>query len=204
MTNDTDLTREQWLRLVLEWTGQNVFGCGDAPSQPDTVRASVGWPSAGGLGKKKRVIGQCWAFECSEGKYSEIFISPYLSSAQEVVETLIHEVCHAAVGVEAKHKGAFVQAAKAVGFTKPWTSTPATEELKNKIGHFLEEVPAYPHAKLDAKLVGGPTKPQKNRHLKLVCPNCGYTIRSTAQWIEIGMPTCHCGGLFELKDKPSE
>lgn len=195
-----DLTREQWLRLVLKWTGTEVFGCGEAPTQPDTVRASVGWPSSGGLGKKNRTIGQCWSFECSEGKYSEIFISPYLSSPAEVIATLIHEVVHAAVGVEHKHKGTFSRAAKTVGLVKPWTATTASEELGNKISHFLEEMPPYPHAKLDAKLIAGPEKPQKNRHLKLVCPLCGYTIRSTQAWIELGLPTCHCGGLFELPE----
>lgn len=197
----TELNREQWLAEALKWTGSNVFGCGDAPDQPTTVRASVGWPSKGGLSPKKRVIGQCWAFECSEGKYSEIFISPYLSAAQEVVETLIHEVIHAAVGVQEKHKGEFVRAAKAVGFTKPWTQTPATEELREKVAQFVLNAPPYPHARLDAKVIGGPTKPQKNRHLKLECPGCGYTVRSTQQWIEIGMPTCVCGSMFELKDK---
>ncbi len=187
--------------LVLKWTSSNVFGCGESPDQPPTVRASVGWPSSGGLSKKKRTIGQCWAFECSEGKYSEIFISPYLNDPIEVVATLIHEVVHAAVGVEAKHRGAFISAAKATGLVKPWTATTPNEELKNKITHFLEEVPVYPHARLDSRVIGGPTKPQANRHLKLVCPSCGYIIRSTSQWIEVGMPTCPCGNLFELEVK---
>lgn len=38
--------------------------------------------------------------------------------------------------------------------------------------------------------------PQKNRQLKLECPECGYTARATAKWIAVGMPTCPCGGEF--------
>lgn len=189
-------TREEWLREVLVWTSKDIFGCGITPEQPTTIRASVGWPSAGGLGKKRPVIGQCWAIECSEEKYSEIFVSPVLKEGGEVVETLLHETGHAIAGVSEKHRGQFIVVCKAIGFTKPWTQTPATPELKEKIARFLETFPPYPHAKLTPTSIEGPNKPQKNRQLKLSCPSCGYVVRSTKKWIELGLPTCHCGQLF--------
>jgi hypothetical protein len=34
------------------------------------------------------------------------------------------------------------------------------------------------------------------RLLKLECPGCGYVIRSTQKWIDIGTPTCVCGDVF--------
>ncbi len=201
---NTSRTREEWLREVLKWTSLSIFGCGDAPSQPNNIRISVGWPSSGGLGKKKRTIGQCWTFKASAGNFSEIFISPWLSDAKEVIATAIHEVVHATVGVEAKHRGDFVVASKAVGLQKPWTATTAGPELAEKIEDFLGKFEPYPHAKLDPSTAAGPTKPQKNRQLKLECPDpsCGYVVRSTKKWIERGMPTCICGKLFELKDLP--
>lgn len=198
------ITREQWLAEVLKWTAKDVFGCNQAPTQPDHIRASVGWPSSGGLGKKKRTIGQCWSVDSSAGRVNEIFISPWLSDPIEVCATLIHEVVHAAVGVDAKHLRPFAEGARAVGLLKPWTATTASEELRNKITHFLEEVAPYPHHKLDPKSLKGPTKPQTNKHLKLQCPNCAYVVRSTQKFIDLGLPTCHCGGLFELVDKPKE
>jgi hypothetical protein len=198
----TATTREEWLREVLQWTSRDLFGCADAPAQPDNIRVSVGFPSSGGLGKKRRVIGECWSFECSDGKFSEIFINPVLSDGVEVISTLIHEVVHATVGVLEKHRGQFVVASKAVGLQRPWTATTATPELAEKIKDFLAGFAPYPHAKLNPKNRIGPTKPQVNRQLKLACPDpqCGYVVRSTRKWIERGMPTCVCGKPFELKD----
>lgn len=205
-TTDPTTTREQWLREVLLWTSKDLFGCGDAPSQPNNIRVSVGFPSSGGLGKKRRVIGECWSYECSDGAFSEIFINPVLSDGVEVVSTLIHEVVHATVGVLEKHRGQFIVASKSVGLQRPWTATTATPELGDKIRHFLSGFDPYPHSKLTPRKLIGPTKPQKNRQLKLECPDpaCGYTIRTTRKWIELGMPTCICGKLFELKDLPTD
>ncbi len=33
-------------------------------------------------------------------------------------------------------------------------------------------------------------EPQKNRHLKGVCPVCGYVARVTAKWLKVGAPKC--------------
>jgi hypothetical protein len=38
--------------------------------------------------------------------------------------------------------------------------------------------------------------------IKLICGSCGYTIRTSAKWIEVGLPVCCCGELFNLAQKP--
>jgi hypothetical protein len=197
-----ETTREAWLLDALHWASSNIFGCGQVPDLPKNIRVSCGWPSSGGLRKKKRVIGECWAMECSEKKYSEIFISPTLNVGPDAVETLLHEAVHATVGVDQKHKGDFIKVAREIGFNKPWTSTPPSEELRSKIGQYCLDVEPYPHSRLDSLIKAkGPTEPQKNKHLKLQCPNCLYVIRVTQKHLDVGIPTCCCGGLFELEIK---
>ena len=34
---------------------------------------------------------------------------------------------------------------------------------------------------------------QSTRMLKVLCPSCGYTLRTTARWLAVGFPTCPCG-----------
>jgi hypothetical protein len=36
------------------------------------------------------------------------------------------------------------------------------------------------------------------RNRKAACPECGYVIRLTREWIERGLPVCVCGETFEL------
>ncbi len=47
-------------------------------------RVSCGWPSERALGKKSRVIGQCFACRVSKGGIFEMFISPLLEKPIEV------------------------------------------------------------------------------------------------------------------------
>lgn len=39
----------------------------------------------------------------------------------------------------------------------------------------------------------GKAKSGGTRLLKCECPECGYTIRTTQKWIDVGLPTCPCG-----------
>lgn len=38
-----------------------------------------------------------------------------------------------------------------------------------------------------------PKKKQTTRHIKCVCPECGYVARITRKWINAGCPACPCG-----------
>lgn len=35
---------------------------------------------------------------------------------------------------------------------------------------------------------------------KAQCDACGYTVRVTRSWLEVGLPTCPCGGTIEPVD----
>lgn len=160
------------------------------PEASADVFVSVGWP--GGRGKKDTVIGQCWYN--SEGR-NQLFLSPVLGTAEEVLHVLLHEMIHAACGPEVGHRGEFVALCKRVGLVKPWTATTPGDELRVGLEEVAAELGPYPHEKLRPL----PKKAvQKTYMLKLTCPGCGYTVRTTKKWVEVGNPVCPCGTGLEL------
>jgi hypothetical protein len=42
-------------------------------------------------------------------------------------------------------------------------------------------------------------KKQSTRMLKLECDECGYVVRTTQKWINVGVPVCHCGAEFQVR-----
>ena len=171
------MNRESWLNEAVAALRTTIW-----PDAPE-VLVSVGWP--GGRGKKDNVIGQCWP---QEGKPAHVFISPTLIERNEVLTTLLHELIHAAQPVGTGHRGSFVQQARELGFTKPWTSTPATPELLEQLTAL--DLPQYPHTKLSP--MPKVTK-QGIRMVKFSCPQCGWTGRATRKWLDSGLPVCSCG-----------
>jgi predicted peroxiredoxin len=92
------------------------------------------------------------------------------------------------------HKAPFARIAKRVGLEGKMTATHAGKTLAQRLNALAAEIGPYPHASLDMSQV----KKQGTRLIKLVCADCGYTVRTTAKWIEIGLPTCACGEEMEV------
>lgn len=61
--------------------------------------------------------------------------------------------------------------------------------------HEEPELPEVPGPELEPPPV---PKKQSTRMLKVICPGCGYTVRTTQKWIDIGLPTCPCGEEMEV------
>ena len=184
------MTREEWL-LAMAQALRLPFKAAGYPL-PAALRISCGWPSHRALASpssKSRAIGQCWPTQASADGHNEIFISPCISDAAQVAAVLVHELAHAAVGCQHGHKGPFRCCALRVGLTGKMTQTTATPQLAERLNALAAEIGPYPHATLDRSQA----KKQGTRMLKLTCPQCGYTVRTTRQWIEKGMPTCPCG-----------
>jgi len=174
---------------------------GNIDKKPN-MKVSCGWPHKAALAKRIRRIGECWSPGCSTQKTTEIFISPYLEDPAEVLATLVHEMCHAAVGVQVGHKGIFRKMALRVGLTGKMTATQAGDELKGKLARVIDRLGPYPHGKLDLSTSTNGDKKQKTRYHLVKCPDCGYQVRVTQKWIEIGMPACPCGQIMEAKGVP--
>ena len=184
-------TREQWLEAAVKLIIKQIFT--PASVEVPEVRVSVGWP--GGRGPKKNVIGQCFAAHTTADKVAQIFVTPAIDDAYTTVETLTHEIIHAVAvdedGVSAGHRGEFIRIAKEIGFTAPWKSTPASEELREKLQAIADKLGVYPHAAIN---VGDRPTVQKTYYLKVQCPEDDeYFVRMTQTKIDdFGYPKCPC------------
>ena len=176
-------TREAWLnagvdalRAHFEHNGYPV---------PTVVRVSVGWPRAA-----RKAIGQCWKRSAAKDGVSQLFISPALGSGIDALDTLAHELVHAAIDPFSGHNGKFITASRAVGLTngKP-TCAGAGLELRAQLEKIAAQLGEYPHAAL---LPIDEVK-QTTRLLKVACRDCGYTARVTRKWLDdSGAPLCPC------------
>ncbi len=185
------MTREEWLNAATELLREDFDRVNSPVSKK--LRVTCGWPSTGGRPGKKQVVGQAWPPSCSGDGTTEVFINPMLSDAIKVLDVLVHELVHAAVGCEEGHKGPFRVTAKAIGLIGKMTATTAGETLLVRLRVIEKELGKYPHAKL-TPLVG---KTQSTRMLKLECKNCGWMARTSRKWMDLGLPTCACGKKME-------
>lgn len=179
-------TREQWLTKAATLLAPHFKSRGF--TLPANVRMTCGFPSKKAFGRKQR-IGECWSAEASGDKHFEVFISPVLDGPMAVLETLVHELCHATVGLAEGHKGKFAACARQMGLEGKLTATTAGERFKTEIGTpVLKALGKYPHAKLTGTVK---EKKQTTRLIKCVCEDCGYTIRTTRGWLDMGgAPIC--------------
>lgn len=185
-------TRELWLNQAME----HLVPAFSSYNVPANIRCSCGFPSKGAMSNKRKRIGECWSDKASEGKYFEIFIHPCLSEPVEVLETLIHEMAHAVVGLEAKHGGPFKRLATEIGLIGKMTATKASPELSKELLQISNVIGPYPHQRLSS-LDAGRIKKGSNV-VKAVCPECGYTAVISKKWYaESGVPTCPCGTQME-------
>ena len=166
-------TREEWLNEAVTLLDDQLFKPvipGDLPNLP--FRVSCGF--AGGPGKKKGVLGQCWSPSASADSTTEMYISPVEDDPIEVLDTLTHENVHRIVGCKHGHKAPFKRLALKVGLEGKMTSTHAGEELREKLSSISDELGVYPHAKVTP---GEGKKKQSTRMLKIVCTECDNVAR---------------------------
>lgn len=190
-------TREEWLNAMTAAL-RPKFKENGTPI-PAKVHISCAWPASAATARKNRRIGECWPASASEGGYYEIFISPTLSDPVEVGGVLVHELLHSALESKypdkhVSHGPIFAKAMAGLGLTGKPTATGESAELKRELKAMARKLGKYPHAALKVTTRG---KVQTTRLLKAACPECGYTIRVTAKWVEVGLPTCPCGEQIE-------
>lgn len=177
--------REAWLAHAVDAVWPVMAArISELPERPD-IRVSCGWPNR----TPGKTIGQCFATEHAPDGSIQVFVSPVLSAPVPVLATLVHELIHAVDNCKSGHKGPFARMAKQVGLAGKMTSTHAGPELAVLLETIASNLPEYPHKGLAYNRKTG----NGSRLLKAGCPDCGYTIRVTAKWIAVGLPTCPCG-----------
>ena len=174
--------REEWLeRAVAEWAPTFTHAGHPLPE----VRVSCGF----GWRHRESVRGQCVSASASADGRAQIFIDPRVNDSSVAIETLVHELVHAADDCKSGHRGRFCKIGAAVGLTgPPWRSAGFSGEGAAMAAEILGRIGSYPHAALRLE-----RKQQPTRMLKLVCPSCGYVARTTKQWLEqVGSLRCPC------------
>jgi len=196
-------TREHWLELAVLKL-RPLFD--EIDVELPNVRVSVGWPSRGGVGTKKKVIGQCWKSTVASDGVSQLFISPVLGGgdgetkrglAIQLLGVLIHELVHASDDCESGHRGEFAKRARALGLEGKMTATTVSGRLAERLDPILDELGEFPHAALNPFEMEKQRPKQTTRMLKLECPQDGYVVRTTQKWLDEGLPKCPCGHELE-------
>lgn len=177
--------REAWLTQAADifttWFGVEI----------PPFRVSVGWP--GGRSKKSITRGQCWPTTSAEDGVAQVFISPGWADSETILAVLLHEMVHVADDCQSGHKKGFSAIAKPLGFTPKWTSSDnRTDELSERLRGVIEQIGEFPSAAIVQGVAADTPKKQSTRMLKVTCP-CGYTVRTSQKWIDVGLPTCACG-----------
>jgi len=190
--------REAWLLGLAEAWRPTLAGIGPIPD----IRITCGFPSKGGLARKRLVVGQCWSPTYSAAGRTEIFVSPLIDDTFQVAHIVLHELLHAVVGCVHGHRGPFKRAATSVGFVGKPTSTVPGEALASYVRcRLLPDLGPYPHARIEHPQikVSLPEFPEKEdaglrtRLIKAVCDDCGYVTRTTRKWlVHRGPPLCPC------------
>ena len=181
------VTREEWLLAACE-NLRGVIRAAGAECPP--VAVSMGFPK--GYRGRGRALGQCWDGCLASDGRPAIFISPTLAVPVRILDVLLHELVHAAVGSEHGHRGRFVTVARAVGLVGPPTATTAGADLKERLNAVAESLGPLPHAALtlaDAPAVGS--------RLRLYECQCPVKVRVAADRFDA---TCNvCGFDFERR-----
>ena len=186
MENVTNKNREYWLNSACRFIVRELESLGYSVPR---YRVTASFAAGGGASLK--AIGQCIYPEASEDNTTEILVSLTQAEPLDVAAVLCHELIHAALP-GAGHGPRFRRAALAMGLQGKMTATTAGDQFKAMIAPLLAELGEYPHAACD---VSSQRKKQTTRMVKCQC-HCGYTVRTTAKWIEVGVPHCpHHGAM---------
>lgn len=215
------MNREEWLNRMAELMAPRFAEMGFPLKK---YRVSVGFTSAG---QRSATAAEVWHESVSEDGTYEILVMPDQVEPYLLACHLAHELAHIAVGFDQKHGGDFAKVCTALGMNRPMTATTPGPAFKEWVAPFLEQLGAMPHAKLkfdrrtlakpgkasapgagqgdngaapEFRVGGKSTAPPKQttRLIKCVCGGCGYTVRTTQKWLDVGAPHCPEHGAMEV------
>lgn len=200
MDNSAKNTREEWLREAAILIEKDILSK-QLVSLPEQWTVSVGFP----FGSAK-AIGQAWDKESSEDKQThQMFISPVLGNHDivQMLQVLLHEMIHLAVGVDQKHGGMFKTVARNIGLEGRLTATYVSDN--NPLYAQLQSIASavgwqYPHKTIVKNVKA--KKERKSNIVKLVSPqDSSYTVKMNKNLMEsFGVPKDAWGNQMELAE----
>jgi hypothetical protein len=174
-------TREDWLLAAIELI-RPLFKAKGYAVPPD-CQVSCGFASTG---TRSHHIGQCWSRSSSSHGRNQVFISPALGDAVEVLDTLVHELVHAVDDCQHKHGREFKKIALHIGLEGPMRSASAGKALQQQLVDLARKLGPYPHGKLQVhhRKTVSVSRPRAR------CAHCGYTVPMLKRFLEVGPPLC--------------
>lgn len=171
-------TREGWLLEARRGLEQRFFCSGEEGARlPERVACGCGW-----MRRSSKAIGQCFSPELAADGSTQIWICPTQDEPVSVLATLLHELGHAAVGVEHAHKKPFRTFQKRVGLAGKPTATFAEpgSELYNTLEKLAGELGPYPHKRVEKGIKKAPKAPTWIRMKSLSDESYRLVIRGKA------------------------
>ena len=181
----------QWLEQVKDILCKKIF---NDPTLGERCHISYGFPSRGAFSDAGYVAGEAWQ---QDGKEA-IFINPVMFKQDKLYSlcgTLIHELIHIKIGIEAKHGKMFRQEMVGAGLEgKPAKSIPSELLIMNLKLMGLPELPELNLQKVKRE------KKQTTRLILLEC-DCGRKLRGAKTTFEEGPIICgKCNSEFKEKE----
>ena len=173
-------TRETWLVAAVELL-RPLFAAKGFAVPPCQV--SCGFASTG---TRSGHVGQCWSTKSASNELNQIFISPTLKTAYDVIDTLVHELVHAVDNCEHKHGKEFKKIALKMGMKGPMRSAEAGPELKVALTALLDLLGPYPHGHLKVSML----KVSRRNRPRAKCKDCGYQVPMLKKFLAYGPPIC--------------
>jgi hypothetical protein len=154
---------------------------------------------------RKNALGWFWSdsWKLKKESYHEINLSAEHLHEHNMGETLLHELAHAenchcniqdCDKTGRRHNKKFKVMAEKLGLTVAkagslgWAFTDLAEPGKQ----FLDGI-NFDRSIFEMFRKGATKGKQGTRLLKCECPECGYVVRTTQKWLDVGVPSCPCG-----------
>jgi hypothetical protein len=174
------INRETWLQMAVQ-SLEPIFSAVGYGIPP--LKVSCGFAASS---SPRTTLGQCWPRQRSADMVNEIFISPKIDDPVEVLDTLVHEICHAIDDCQSGHGADFQGIAAVVGLEGPARMAMAGPALKIRLMTLSEKLGPYPHKALNFP----PPRPSNASRSKAKCPECGYEVSLLKRWADYGPPIC--------------
>ena len=129
----------------------------------------------------------CFPGEASDDGSPHIFVHLVLVDSTRVAGTVVHQLCHAALG-NRSHGSRFRMLATATGLVGKMTQTVEGPMFLAIMPGIIDRIGPYPHTAL--RKIRGLEKTSGTRLIRITCPGCGYLLRGTQRWLRTGVPTC--------------